>query len=43
MWEALCCPGAVEKSNLSSAGVWGGLPTGAVLPRSAVTFPRIEE
>lgn len=43
MWEALCCPGAVEKSNLSSAGAWGGLPTGAVLPRSAVTFPRIEE
>jgi methionyl-tRNA synthetase len=43
MWEALGCAGAVEKMNLASAGAWGGLPSGATLPRSAVAFPRIEE
>jgi methionyl-tRNA synthetase len=43
MWEALGCAGAVEKMNLASAGAWGGLRTGATLPRSAVAFPRIEE
>jgi methionyl-tRNA synthetase len=43
MWEALGCPGEVAKENLASAGAWGGLPSGAALPRSAVAFPRIEE
>jgi methionyl-tRNA synthetase len=43
MWEALGCEGTVEKALLSTAGLWGGLPEGATLPRSAVVFPRIEE
>jgi hypothetical protein len=43
MWEALGCPGRVEDAILSEAGAWGGLRAGAVLPKSAVAFPRIEE
>ncbi len=43
MWEALGCGDAVEKAVLSTAGEWGGLKPGIVLPRSAVAFPRIEE
>jgi methionyl-tRNA synthetase len=42
MWEALCCQGEAAKANLADAGKWGGLRSGAVLPRSAVAFPRIE-
>jgi len=43
MWEALGCPGEVSRVILSEAGAWGGLRAGAVLPGSAVAFPRIEE
>ncbi|PWB61809.1 MAG: methionine--tRNA ligase [Deltaproteobacteria bacterium] len=42
MWEALGCQGEVAKAILSDAATWGGLRTGAELPRSAVAFPRIE-
>jgi methionyl-tRNA synthetase len=43
MWEALGCPGEAAKADLADVGKWGGLRPGAVLPRSAVAFPRIEE
>ena len=42
MWEALGCAGRVENAGLSEAGAWGGLRSGAVLPKSAVVFPRID-
>jgi methionyl-tRNA synthetase len=43
MWDALGCDGPVERAVFSAAGAWGGLAAGAVLPRSFVAFPRIEE
>ncbi len=43
MWEALGCRGRVDRALLSEAVAWGGLRPGAVLPKSAVAFPRIEE